>query len=114
MINAYKSVAIGDPLNTATLMGPLHTPNSVKDYVNGIAEIKKQGGKVLFGGNAIKGEGNYVEPTIVTINHDADCVKHELFAPVVYVFKFKTLEEGIAWNNEVPQGLSSTIFTKDL
>lgn len=95
-------------------MGPLHTPNSVKDYEKGIADIKKQGGKILYGGNLIKGEGNYVEPAIVAINHDAECVKHELFGPVAYVFKFSTLNEAIAWNNEVPQGLSSTIFTKDV
>lgn len=102
MVNAYKKVPIGDPLDDQTLMGPLHTPNAVKDYVKGIADIKKEGGKILHGGNALKGEGNYVEPTIIEINHDAECVKHELFAPVVYVFKFKTIDEAISWNNEVP------------
>jgi len=65
MVQAYKQVSIGDPLNTNTLMGPLHTPNACKDYEKGVAEVKKQGGKVLYGGNRIKGEGNYVEPTIV-------------------------------------------------
>jgi len=62
----------------------------------------------------IKREGNYVEPTIVEIAHDAEIVKHEIFAPIVYVFKFKTIDEAIAYNNEVPQGLSSSLFTKNL
>lgn len=114
MITAYKSVKIGDPLDTNTLMGPLHTKDAVRQYQEGIAEIKKQGGKILYGGNAIQGEGNYVEPTIVYINHDADIVKEELFAPVVYVMKFKTLDDAIEYNNEVPQGLSSTLFTKNI
>ena len=60
------------------------------------------------------GEGNYVEPTIVEISHDADIVKHEIFAPITYVMKFKTLDQAIQYNNEVPQGLTSTIFTKNL
>lgn len=83
-------------------MGPLHTKAAIKEYAEGIDEIKKQGGKILYGGEVIKHEGNYVQPTIVAINHDAPIVKTELFAPIVYVMKFKTLEEGIAWNNEVP------------
>ena len=58
-------------------------------------EIKKQGGKILYGGAVIEGPGNYVQPTVVSIGHDAEIVKHELFAPVVYVIKFKTLDEAI-------------------
>lgn len=114
MAKVYATIKIGDPMAEGILMGPLHTKNAVKDYVNGLEEIKKQGGKILTGGKVIAGSGNYVEPTIVAINHDADIVKHEIFAPILYVFKFKTLEEAIAWNNEVPQGLSSTLFTKNL
>jgi aldehyde dehydrogenase family 7 protein A1 len=71
MVSAYKQVHIGDPLDTKTLMGPLHTKAAVKDYVKGIEDIKKQGGKVIIGGKVINGEGNYVEPTIIEINHDA-------------------------------------------
>ena len=58
--------------------------------------------------------GNYVEPTIVAISHDAPIVQEEIFAPIVYVFKFDTIEEAIAMNNGVPQGLSSALFTKNL
>ena len=114
MVKAYKTVKIGDPLVEGTLMGPLHTKNAVKGYVDGLEEIKKQGGKILTGGKVIAGPGNYVEPTIVEIGHDAAIVKEEIFAPILYVFKFKTIEEAIAWNNEVPQGLSSSMFTKNL
>ena len=83
-------------------------------YQDGLATIQKQGGKVLHGGKVIPGDGNYVEPTIVEIKHDAEIVKHEIFAPITYVMKFKSLDEAIQYNNEVPQGLTSTIFTKNL
>ena len=114
MVAAYKTIKAGDPLHPETLLGPLHTKEAVAQYKRGIEEIKKQGGRILCGGNTGKGEGNYVEPTIVEISHEADIVKHELFAPVVYVMKIKTLDEAIQWNNEVPQGLSSALFTKNI
>jgi len=106
---------MGDPLDDNTLLGPMHNQMAVDNYVKGLEEIKKQGGKVLVGGEVVKDmAGNYVLPTIVEINHDADIVKHEIFGPILYVFKFSTLEEAIEMNNEVPQGLSSSIFTKNL
>lgn len=117
MVKAYHTIKIGDPLDTQNLMGPLHTKSAVKEFSEGITEIKKQGGKILYGGNVltdITPNGNYVQPTLVEINHDAPIVKTELFVPICYLIKFKTLEDGIQYNNEVPQGLSSTIFTKDL
>ena len=114
MIKTYKTLSIGDPMAKDTLVGPLHTKSGVKQYVDGLVEIQKQGGKILCGGKVIAGPGNYVEPTIVAINHDAPIVKDEIFAPIVYVFKFKTLEEAIQYNNEVPQGLSSSLFTKNI
>jgi len=110
---AYSQVTIGDPLNPSTLMGPIHTAKTVQDeFVKGIEMIKSQGGKIIFGGNSLKDRpGNFVEPTLVEIRHDADIVKVELFVPILYVMKFKTLREAIDWNNEVPQGLTSSIFT---
>jgi aldehyde dehydrogenase family 7 protein A1 len=114
MVGAYKTISIGDPTNPDNFLGPLHTKQAVRDYLAGIEKAKQQGGKVLAGGRVIPGEGNYVEPTIIEINHSAQVVQHELFAPVVYVMKFKTLEEAIMYNNEVPQGLSSALFTKNL
>ncbi|PNX79248.1 aldehyde dehydrogenase family 7 member a1, partial [Trifolium pratense] len=70
------------------------------------------GGKILTGGTVLESEGNFVQPTIVEISSDAAVVKEELFAPVLYVMKFQNLEEAIALNNSVPQGLSSSIFTQ--
>ena len=117
MVKAYPKFndRMGDPLDENTLVGPLHSKRQVEDYLKGIEDIKKQGGQVLYGGQKVEGrEGNYVLPTIVAINHDADIVKTEIFSPILYVFKFKTLDEAIEWNNEVPQGLSSSLFTKNL
>lgn len=112
LLDVYKQVKIGDPLENGTLLGPLHTKASRDNFVKGIEVIKSQGGKILTGGSAIESEGNFVQPTIVEISPDADVVKEELFAPVLYVMKFKTLEEAIEINNSVPQGLSSSIFTQ--
>lgn len=114
MVKSYPNIPIGDPQTDGTLMGPLHSKKGVEDYLKGIEEIKKQGGKILYGGKKIDGPGNYVMPTIVEIAHDAPIVKHEIFAPIVYVMKFNNLEQAIEWNNEVPQGLSSALFTKNL
>jgi aldehyde dehydrogenase family 7 protein A1 len=114
MVKTYKTLNIGDPMAKETLVGPLHTKRGVKEFTDGLVEIQKQGGKILCGGKVLPGPGNYVEPTIVAINHDEAIVKEEIFAPIVYVFKFKTLEDAIQYNNEVPQGLSSSLFTKNL
>ncbi|KAF4363578.1 hypothetical protein F8388_002119 [Cannabis sativa] len=101
LVGVYKQVKIGDPLEEGTLVGPLHTQGSRENY----------GGKILTGGSIVESEGNFVEPTIVEISSSASVVKEELFAPVLYVMKIKSLEEAIELNNSVPQGLSSSIFT---
>ncbi|CAM8972610.1 unnamed protein product [Rhodiola kirilowii] len=109
----YKQVKIGDPLEKGTLLGPLHIPTARKNFEKGIEVIKAQvWGKILTGGSIIESEGNYVQPTIVEISPDVEVVKEELFGPVLYVMKFKTLQEAIAINNSVAQGLSSPIFTR--
>ncbi|KAK1288461.1 hypothetical protein QJS10_CPB19g01913 [Acorus calamus] len=112
LIALYKQVKIGDPLEEGTLLGPLHTPVSKTNFENGIEVIKSQGGKILFGGSLVESEGNFVQPTIVEISPNAPVVKEELFGPVLYVMKFQTLKEAIELNNSVPQGLSSSIFTR--
>jgi aldehyde dehydrogenase family 7 protein A1 len=114
MVKAYGTLKIGDPMDSNSLVGPLNSVMAVKGYTEGLKTIQSQGGKILCGGKVIPGKGNYVLPTIVEISHDAPVVQDEIFAPIVYVMKFKTLEEAIAMNNGVPQGLSSAIFTKDL
>ncbi|KAG9458108.1 hypothetical protein H6P81_002616 [Aristolochia fimbriata] len=112
LIGVYKQVKIGDPLEKGTLLGPLHTPASKENFVRGMEAIKSQGGKILVGGSIVESDGNFVQPTIVEISSDAPIVKEELFAPVLYVMKFQTLKEAIEINNSVPQGLSSSIFTR--
>uniref|UniRef100_A0A2K5MH23 Alpha-aminoadipic semialdehyde dehydrogenase n=3 Tax=Cercopithecinae TaxID=9528 RepID=A0A2K5MH23_CERAT len=97
------------------LYGPLHTKQAVSMFLGAVEEAKKEGGTVVYGGKVMDRPGNYVEPTIVTgLAHDASIAHTETFAPILYVFKFKNEEEVFAWNNEVKQGLSSSIFTKDL
>jgi aldehyde dehydrogenase family 7 protein A1 len=113
----YASIRIGNPLEAGTLMGPLHTKAAVKEYIDGIATIKEQGGSVLIGGEKYSGvneTGNYVLPTLVEISADAPIIKTELFVPICYLLKFKTFEEAVHINNNVPQGLSSSIFTKNI
>lgn len=95
LAKVYASIRIGNPLSSETLMGPLHTKASVKEYLDGIEEIQKQGGKILYGGKKVEGDGNYVEPTLVEITPDASIVKTELFVPICYLMKFDTLEEAI-------------------
>ena len=106
---------VGDPIDSGTLYGPLHSKTSVDLYKAALDEAVKAGGKIEFGGKVIEREGNFVEPTIITgLPHDAPVVHKETFAPIVYILKCKSIEEGIAWNNEVEQGLSSSLFTQDL
>uniref|UniRef100_A0AAR2ISE9 Aldehyde dehydrogenase domain-containing protein n=1 Tax=Pygocentrus nattereri TaxID=42514 RepID=A0AAR2ISE9_PYGNA len=98
-----------------TLYGPLHTKQAVQQYLAAIEQAKQQGGTLVCGGKVMDRPGNYVEPTIFTgLAHDAPIVHTETFVPILYVIKFKTEEEAFAWNNEVKQGLSSSIFTKDM
>jgi len=112
LIAAYRQVRIGDPLDAATLMGPLIDEAAVDAMMRGIATIQEQGGKVLTGGKLL--EGCFVEPTIVQAQPGMAMLKEELFAPVLYVVEFDTLDQVIAWHNDVPQGLSSAIFTTNL
>ncbi|XP_004854516.1 alpha-aminoadipic semialdehyde dehydrogenase isoform X2 [Heterocephalus glaber] len=112
---AYAQVRVGNPLEPNVLYGPLHTKQSVSKFLGAVEEAKKGGGTVVYGGKVMDRPGNYVEPTIVTgLAHDAPIVHTETFAPILYIIKFKNEEEAFAWNNEVKQGLSSSIFTKDL
>jgi len=113
LMKAYDQITIGDPLVEGNLLGPLHSQAAVKEYTEGLEGIKRCGGKILRGGKVLDRPGNWVEPTIVEISSDAPCVKEELFVPIVYVMKFNSLDEAIAMNNAVPQGLSSSLFTKN-
>lgn len=113
-MQSYKKIKIGNPLEAETLVGPLHSQRSVENHLKGIEEIRKQGGEVLYGGGVIEGAGNFVTPAIVSIDPNADICKREIFSPILYVFAFDTLEEAIKINNSVPQGLSSSLYTRDM
>lgn len=115
LVKAYKQVKIGNPLEEGILCGPLHTKQAVEAYTQAIKEAEAQGGKVMCGNKVLDRPGNYVEPTIISgIAHDAPIVHTETFAPILYVLKCSSYEEAVAWNNEVDQGLSSSLFTKDM
>ena len=112
---AFSQLRVGDPLDTNVLYGPLHTKQSVQTYLSVVNEAIKSGAKVEFGGKVIEREGNFVEPTIIAgLTHDSPLVQKETFAPIVYALKFSDLDEAINWNNEVKQGLSSSLFTSNL
>ncbi|MGB0639760.1 MAG: aldehyde dehydrogenase family protein [Myxococcota bacterium] len=111
LVSVYAQVPIGDPMKAGTLMGPLIDADAVAMFEKGIEDIKAQGGEVLCGGEAIEGPGYYVQPTIVRATHDMPIVQHEIFAPILYVFEYEDVEEAMRCHNDVPQGLSSAIFT---
>ena len=112
---AYKQIKVGSPLVASNHMGPLIDKGAVDNYSNAIKQAKKEGGKVLVNGGVLSGSnyasGCYVKPCIIEVNNDYEIVQSETFAPILYVMKYKTLDEAIAMQNNVPQGLSSSIFT---
>ena len=115
---AYSQLRIGDPLDPNMHVGPLIDKDSVENYLNTISEIKKAGGKMLVDGGVLSGKGYesgcYVKPCIAEAQNDWAIVQHETFAPILYLLKYKTLDEAIAIQNGVPQGLSSAIMTSNL
>ncbi|MEN8008246.1 MAG: aldehyde dehydrogenase family protein [Candidatus Krumholzibacteriota bacterium] len=113
LVANYKRVAIGNPLDPSTLMGPLIDEGAVADYENAIKAAKEQGGKVLYGGKVLKpfGAATFVQPTIIEIENKAQIVQDETFAPILYVMKYKKINQAFKLHNDVPQGLSSAIYT---
>ena len=114
LISSYSQIKIGNPLDSDTLVGPLVDQKAVQDYRDALGIIKKEKGEILCGGNVIQTDGFYVEPTIVKANMGMKIVREETFAPILYLFEFDNLEEAIEYHNSVDQGLSSSIFTKDM
>ena len=112
--DAYTQVRIGDPLDSKTLMGPLIDEASVQQFEKTVETAKAAGGKLLVGGKRIEGDGHFVQPTIFRFDKQTDVVREETFAPILYIMPFDTLEEAIAMQNDVPQGLSSSIFATDM
>lgn len=113
LIKAYQQIKIGDPLDRQNHMGPLIDKRAVEAYLQAISMIKKAGGELVFGGNRLSQIGYFVEPTIIKAQINMDIIKRETFAPIVYLQTFDTLTEAIKLNNQVPQGLSSSLFTND-
>jgi len=115
---AYAQVKIGDPLDSSTLMGPLIDKDAVDVMMTALDQIKEQGGQIIYGGKALNdgkyADGFYVEPTIVTAEKQIPIICDETFAPILYIIKVKDVEEAIKLQNEVPQGLSSAMFTTNL
>lgn len=112
---AYGSIRIGSPLVSGTLVGPLIDEAAFSAMQEALDEADEAGGKILIGGVRQKSKGGYyVSPAIVEMNAQVDIVKHETFAPILYVMTYERFEDALSMNNDVPQGLSSCIFTTDL
>ncbi|MFZ9418305.1 MAG: aldehyde dehydrogenase family protein [Sediminibacterium sp.] len=118
LTKAYQQIKIGNPLDANNHMGPLIDQDAVKMYLNSIEACKKEGGKFLVEGGVLTGAGYesgcYVKPCIAEAQNHYQIVQHETFAPILYVMKYATLEEAIAIQNGVPQGLSSAIMTLNM
>lgn len=114
LLSAYAQVEkkIGNPLDPNTLVGPVIDEDAVDVYKSAIAEVKKAGGKIVFGDKVI--DGNYVLPSFCEVENHWQIVQDESFVPVLYIMKYKTLDEAIELHNNVPQGLSSSIFTMNM
>ena len=114
---AYAALPIGNPLTTGTLVGPLVDESAFKGMQSALASAKEEGG-VVFGGERVLADefpdAFYVKPAIVEMNAQTATVRHETFAPILYVMSYDTIDEAIALQNDVPQGLSSAIFSNDL
>jgi len=115
LVSAYGQMKIGDPLNKENHIGPLIDEAAVEMYLNAISSALNNGGELKYGGNLISNLGKcYVEPTIIEVKEQIEVVCNETFAPILYVMEYETLEEAIALQNAVPQGLSSAIFTNNM
>jgi aldehyde dehydrogenase (NAD+) len=114
LVKAYGQVHIGNPLEPNVLMGPLIDQQAVERYRNALDEVQKAGGQILCGGHVLNRPGHFVEPTIVRAENHWPVVQRETFAPILYVMTFGTLDEAIAMQNDVPQGLSSAMFSNDV
>ena len=114
LLNAYKQVNIGDPLDSNTLMGPLVNQQAIDAYLNAIDLVKKSGGEIHYGGKAIDGKGFYVKPAICSAENDWEIVQEETFAPILYIMTYRDIDDAISMHNDVPQGLSSSLFTTNV
>jgi aldehyde dehydrogenase (NAD+) len=114
LVEAYRSVPIGNPLEAGVLMGPLIDEHAVENMKKALDRVKAEGGRVLYGGKPLDRPGFFVEPAVVEVDSLLPITCEETFAPILYVFEFDDLDEAIRIHNDVPQGLSSAIFTLNM
>ncbi len=116
LVNAYKQIKIGNPLDASNHVGPLIDKDAVAMYLNAIEQGKQQGANFIVEGKVVDGfeSGCYVQPCIAEASNEMQIVQHETFAPILYLMKYKTIDEAIAMQNGVPQGLSSSMFTLNM
>ena len=114
LVKAYGTVPIGDPTDPNILMGPLIDEDAVQGFERAVAQAKAEGGEVLCGGTRVDGPGHFVKPTIIRANFGMKVWEEETFAPILYVFTIKDLDEAIERHNSVTQGLSSALFSDSL
>ncbi len=120
LIAAYQSVAekIGNPFDADVLVGPMIDTSAVETFKRALSEAEKEGGKIIFGGQILNGDkfccNNYVVPALVEAENHYAIVQEETFAPILYLIRYKTIDDAIHLNNNVPQGLSSSVFTQNL
>jgi aldehyde dehydrogenase (NAD+) len=114
---AYRATRIGNPLDSRTTMGPLIDTQAVETMLQAIARLKREGGQILYGGERLTGKegpsGCYITPCLAEVPGNLPLVKEETFAPLLYLMPYRNFEQAVALNNEVPQGLSSAIFTNN-
>jgi aldehyde dehydrogenase (NAD+) len=118
LIAAYGRLRIGNPLEDGVHMGPLIDSAAVADMQIAIQQVKEQGGRILYGGQVLSGglfdSGTYAAPCIAEIGPHAAVVREETFAPLLYLVRYRAFEEALEYQNAVPQGLASAVFTSDL
>ena len=118
LIAAYKTISIGNPLDDKILMGPLVDKGAVAEFTQAMEKVNEEGGKILYGGEILSGSGYesglYVTPAIAEVKNEYEIVQDETFAPLLYVMKYNEFQEAINYHNDVPQGLSSAIFTLNM
>ncbi len=114
LVSAYSQVVIGDPLDSGTLMGPLINESAINSYDKALEKVVNLGGNILCGGNRNNQKGNFVTPVIAEVKNEWDIVQEETFAPILYLIKYKTIDDALILHNDVPQGLSSSIFTNNI
>lgn len=118
LVDVYKKITVGNPFEEDTLVGPMIDKQAVDTMQQALVELKKQGGEVILGGEPLTGKGypseNYVRPALCIAKNSYPIVQEETFAPILYLIPYDTFEEAIEMHNDVPQGLSSSIFTLNI